>query len=233
MLLAGVSVDGVSAQSAPIAARVVNGGVVNGKAVSLPKPEYPAELRDAGIEGTVVVNVVIGEDGSVVSAEAELNDQRVRKDADGNVLEPAVIDPQLRGFAEAAARGAKFAPTMLEGVPVNIKGKIVYNFVSRSGERSSGTMPNQISGGVLNGKATSLPLPQYPAAAKAVKAEGAVNVQILIDESGNVISAAALSGHPLLRRAAESAAEQARFAPTMLNGIPVRVSGILTYVFVS
>ena len=63
------------------------------------------------------------------------------------------------------------------------------------------TMPKTISGGVVNSKATQLVKPPYPAAAKAVNASGAVNVQVTIDENGNVISAAALSGHPLLRAA--------------------------------
>lgn len=92
--------------------------------------------------------------------------------------------------------------------------------------------PNKISGGVLNGKATSLPRPPYPAAARAVKASGAVNVQVTIDENGNIISASAVSGHPLLRQAAEQAAREAKFAPTLLEGIPVSVTGIIVYNFV-
>ena len=92
--------------------------------------------------------------------------------------------------------------------------------------------PRTVSGGVLNGKATSLPKPGYPAAAKAVRASGAVSVQVLISESGSVISASAVSGHPLLRAAAEGAARGARFSPTMLSGQAVKVSGVITYNFV-
>jgi periplasmic protein TonB len=89
-----------------------------------------------------------------------------------------------------------------------------------------------VSGGVLNGKAISKPQPAYPAIAKAARAQGTVSVQILVDESGRVISASATSGHPLLRAAAESAARQARFSPTLLSGQPVKVSGVITYNFV-
>ena len=89
-----------------------------------------------------------------------------------------------------------------------------------------------VSGGVLNGKAISKPSPSYPPLAKAAGAEGVVSVQILVDEEGRVISASALSGHPLLKQAAVVAARQARFAPTMLEGQPVKVSGVLTYNFV-
>ena len=91
--------------------------------------------------------------------------------------------------------------------------------------------PKKISGGVLNGKATSLPTPAYPAAARAVRAGGAVNVQITTDESGRVVSATAVSGHPLLRAAAEKAANGAKFAPTMLSGQPIKVIGTIIYNF--
>jgi len=93
-------------------------------------------------------------------------------------------------------------------------------------------VPKTVSGGVLNGKATSLPKPAYPPAAKAVHAGGAVSVQVLISESGSVISASAVSGHPLLKAAAEAAARGARFSPTLLSGQPVKVSGVITYNFV-
>lgn len=92
--------------------------------------------------------------------------------------------------------------------------------------------PKTVSGGVLNGKATSLPKPPYPPAARAVRAAGSVSVQVLISESGSVISASAVSGHPLLRAAAVSAARGARFSPTLLSGQPVKVSGVITYNFV-
>ena len=88
-----------------------------------------------------------------------------------------------------------------------------------------------VSGGVLNGKAKSLPKPEYPPAAKAVKASGAVMVQILLDENGSITSATAISGHPLLRQAAVEAAKKATFAPTILSGKAVRVSGVLTFNF--
>ncbi len=89
-----------------------------------------------------------------------------------------------------------------------------------------------ISGGVLNGKAISKPTPPYPPIAKAARAAGTVTVQIVVDESGKVISASAVSGHPLLRQAAEQAARQARFTPTQLSGQAVKVSGVITYNFV-
>lgn len=95
-------------------------------------------------------------------------------------------------------------------------------------------LPKQISGGILNGKATSLPKPDYPASARAEKASGKVGVQVLIDEGGNVVSAKAVSGpeNADLRLAAETAAMAAMFSPTTLSGNPVKVSGVITYDFV-
>ncbi|HEY0079411.1 MAG TPA: TonB family protein [Pyrinomonadaceae bacterium] len=89
-----------------------------------------------------------------------------------------------------------------------------------------------VSGGVLNGKAISKPQPPYPAIARAARASGTVTVQIVVDEGGRVISAQAVSGHPLLQQAAVAAARQARFTPTLLSGQPVKVSGVITYNFV-
>jgi len=89
-----------------------------------------------------------------------------------------------------------------------------------------------VSGGVLNGKAISKPQPAYPPIAKAARASGTVTVQILVDESGRVVSANAVSGHPLLQQAAVAAARNARFSPTLLSGQPVKVSGVITYNFV-
>jgi len=93
-------------------------------------------------------------------------------------------------------------------------------------------VPKTVSGGVLNGKATSLPKPAYPAAARAVRASGTVTVQVTISESGSVISASAVGGHPLLQAAAVSAARGARFSPTLLSGQPVKVTGVITYNFI-
>lgn len=90
-----------------------------------------------------------------------------------------------------------------------------------------------ISGGVLNGKAISLPKPAYPPIARQAHASGTVVVQVTIDENGNVISATAVSGHPLLRAVAVSAARGARFSPTKLSGQPVKVTGVITYNFVA
>ncbi|HEU4597813.1 MAG TPA: M56 family metallopeptidase, partial [Pyrinomonadaceae bacterium] len=83
----------------------------------------------------------------------------------------------------------------------------------------------------LGGKAISAPPPAYPAIARSARAQGAVTVRVTVDENGQVIAAEAVSGHPLLRGAAEEAARVAVFSPTLLSGKPVKVTGRLSYNF--
>jgi len=120
--------------------------------------------------------------------------------------EPLKIEPATDVPAEA--KGGESAPT-------------------RPGERAP------ISGGVLNGKALSLPKPTYPAEARAAGVGGTVAVQVTIDEAGNVISAKAVSGDPMLQMASVAAAFGAKFSPTTLMGDPVKVTGVITYNFVA
>ncbi|GEM_PF-455459 len=183
----------------------IRGGVLNGKAISLPKPVYPEIARTAKVSGSVTVEITIDESGNVISATA----------VSGH--------PLLKDAAVQAASGAKFSPTLLSGQPIKVTGNLVYNFALEN---------NNINGGVLNGKAISLPAPAYPQIAKTARASGSVNVQVVIDESGNVISASAISGHPLLKAAAVQAANGAKFSPTLLSGQPVKITGTLVYNFV-
>jgi TonB family protein len=88
-----------------------------------------------------------------------------------------------------------------------------------------------VSGGVLNGQATDLPKPDYPEIARHARATGIVSVEVVIDETGKVISARAVSGSPFLREAAVKAALRARFTPTKLSGQPVKISGTVNYNF--
>ena len=92
--------------------------------------------------------------------------------------------------------------------------------------------PKVVRKQVINSEAISLPKPAYPPIAQAGRVQGPVNIQVLIDEQGKVISAKVISGSPLLARAALSAAYQARFSPTMLGEQPVKVSGVITYNFI-
>jgi len=88
----------------------VSGGVLNSKALNLPRPSYPQLARNAGVTGTVTVEVMIDERGAVSEARA----------VSGH--------PLLLQAAVSAARQARFSPTILSGEPVRVKGTINYNF---------------------------------------------------------------------------------------------------------
>jgi Ca-activated chloride channel homolog len=89
----------------------ISGGVLNSKAISLPRPTYPAAAKSAGTSGKVVVEVTIDEDGKVVEARA----------VSGH--------PMLQQAAVQAARLAKFSPATLSGQPIRVTGTISYTFV--------------------------------------------------------------------------------------------------------
>ena len=89
----------------------------------------------------------------------------------------------------------------------------------------------KVSQGVLTSKALFLATPTYPPLARPIRLQGIVTVQVLIDESGRVVSAKAISGHPILIPEAQKAAMQSRFSPTLLSEQPVKVSGVITYNF--
>jgi len=132
------------------------------------------------------------------------------------------------GMGSSGSGGIGNSPSSVNVSPIIGYGS---NLGSSGGTVAKPPPPLKISGGVLNGKAMNLPTPPYPSAAKAVRASGVVNVQITTDESGNVISVSAVSGHPLLRAAAEQAARNSTFAPTLLSGQPVKVTGVIVYNF--
>jgi TonB family protein len=86
--------------------------------------------------------------------------------------------------------------------------------------------------GIITSQALVLPKPAYSQIAKQLRIQGTVSVQVLIDETGKVVSAKAVAGSPFLTAEAQKAALQARFSPTLLGDQPVKVSGVITYNFV-
>lgn len=199
--------------------RMVSVGLANGKAVKLVLPEYSPAAKAVRASGEVNVAVIINEKGSVISA----------KSISGH--------PLLQAAAEKAALESKFTLTKISEQIIKVCGVIVYNFISNKEPVETVIFPGMKmlnvktkNVGVINGRAKSLPKPDYPPAAKAVRAGGAVSVEVLVDEQGNVTSATAVSGHPLLRQAAEKAAMEAKFSP--FSEMPVTLKGIVVYNFV-
>jgi TonB family protein len=103
--------------------------------------------------------------------------------------------------------------------------------IGEEDEPSAKGVAKPIESGVLNSKAVSLPKPVFPEEARRIRSSGSVTVRVVVDETGKVISAKAVDGPAPLREAAEAAARQARFEPTIKDGITVKVTGTLTYDF--
>jgi protein TonB len=125
----------------------------------------------------------------------------------------------------ALASGAANAANSSAGPAVKSEGEAPAVVPFRSGPLKP------VSGGILNGKALSLPAPSYPQMARTARVGGVVEVEVVIDINGKVISAKAVRGHSLLLASAEQAARMARFTPTLLSGQPMKVVGVITYNF--
>ena len=85
--------------------------------------------------------------------------------------------------------------------------------------------------GVIHGKEATIVMPEYPSAARSKAVTGKVTVTVLVNKRGEVVSARAVNGDPLLRPAAVTAAKKAKFSPEKLVGEPSRISGTITYTF--
>ncbi|MCD9185089.1 MAG: energy transducer TonB [Pyrinomonadaceae bacterium] len=110
LLIKTFKVEGKTDDSSSLLIDFNNDTVLNGKAIELPRPTYPSEVKDS-ISRDVRVRVALDENGKVLSAK--------------------VIDGDQRFYLSSieAARRAKFAPTVICGKPVKIKGIITYKFV--------------------------------------------------------------------------------------------------------
>jgi len=129
---------------------------------------------------------------------------------------------KLSGLGSVELTGAK-TDSNVEAAAVNIE--------SEPPPPAPRPILKPVSGGVLNGTALSLPSPIYPETARRLRTAGVVTVDVVVDETGRVISAVATSGPSLLRDVAVQAALRARFSPTKLSGQPVKVSGLINYKF--
>ena len=196
--------------------------IAPGEVLVKPQPVYPSIAKQINASGEVQVSIVIDENGRVIEAKAIKG------------------HPVLRSAAEDAARKWVFKPALIDGKPVKQPGTLTFVFMppppptsDPPTEATSAETPKKISVsiGVLQGKAVRKVQPPYPAIARAAGAKGAVQVQITISETGEVIEANVINGHPLLRDAALQAAREWVFKPTELSGVAVKVQGILTFNF--
>jgi periplasmic protein TonB len=139
------------------------------------------------------------------------------------VIGPEVADPPGSGRSGSEGTGDSSASRVTEAV----------NAAGTPPPAPASAPPKIVKvSTVLNSRALQLPKPQYPPIARSAGIQGMVSIQVLIDEEGKVVSAKVVSGSPLLVHEAQRAAYLARFSPTTINDIPVKVSGVITYNFV-
>lgn len=98
----------------------------------------------------------------------------------------------------------------------------------RAGDKGK---PLPVSSTVLQGKAIERVVPVYPELPKRIHLHGEVSIEVIISPEGRAESVRVVSGHPMLVNSAREAARSWRFEPTLLNGVPVRVTGVITFVF--
>jgi len=91
--------------------------------------------------------------------------------------------------------------------------------------------PLRVTSVVLQGKAIERRTPIYPPLAKQIHLQGDVSVEVIISPDGRVETARVVSGNWMLAQYAREAALGWRFEPTLLNNVPVRVTGVITFVF--
>lgn len=177
-------------------------------------------------------------DAGTSPATDKLRDELEAKYLDSFKLVPNAADTNhtvIREGAIAPTTGSEAAPAPTTEGEVDrlLKDKSAGILVMGSGDNPQPTSAPRrvVTGGVLAGRALYKPEPQYPPVAKAARVQGTVTVEIVVDEEGKVMAAQAESGHPLLQAAAVKAAREWRFSPTLLDGKPVKVLGLVTITF--
>jgi TonB family protein len=186
-------------------------------------PEYPIDAKSRNLEGDVVTEITISEEGNVIYAKALSGDQ-------------VFIQPTLD-----AVKKWTFQPTKINGKGARVTGVLTFRFklenpiASSDNLKSNADVPLQTivrrSEGVLRANVINKPSPVYPEKAKEEKIEGDVVVEITINEEGNVISTRTVTGNSMLAEAAETAAKDWIFKPTTLNDKPIKVTGAITFRF--
>jgi len=195
----------------------------------------PQKATDALIDGKVVMGIHVDENGAAKKA------WLVSGPAWPCGQTPVKAIEELAASLSDAMTKLKFSPAVKAGKPVESDVGLAIELknpeIWGKGDGpvldpvTGKPIPKIVNGGVINGKAVSLPKPAYPVEARAARQTGGVTVLVVIDEQGNVMRAGALSGASGLQFAARAAACEAKFSPTTLSGHPVKVTGVITYNF--
>jgi len=231
----------ISAQAVPQAVRVSE-NVERTLIVKKVDPVYPPLARQARLQGSVILQVVINKSGDV---------ENVQLFSGHPMLAAAAID---------AVKQWKYKPYLLNGDPVEVQTRVTVSFTlpneSSSAQGIAGDAPGGIPPGGKGGVASSTPSeadqhaprvrvlqgvmagllvtkvpPEYPPAARDQHIQGVVVMAVIIDKEGNVSNIQLVSGHPKLAPAAIDAVKQWKYKPYLQNGEPIEVETQVTVNF--
>lgn len=213
----------------------VGGEIKEPKKLTHVGPEYPEIARAARIQGVVILEVMIGEDGAVREA---------------RVLRPV---PMLDQAALDAVLQWKYTPTLLNGQPVPIVMTVTVTF-SLNDKANEGPaaqtaasdapeparfktasgaemVPVRVGGDIKEPIKTRSVAPIYPPEAQQAGLQGAVILEAVIDTDGKVKQTRVLRSVPGLDESAVNAVRQWEYTPTIYNGVAVPVIMTVTVTF--
>ena len=192
------------------------------RAIKIPDPEYPPEALQAHRGGDVFVTVRVSKKGKVAVG-----------DAYGPMAPCSKLDDRIpkliRKAAREAAAKATFEPGTKDGKPadVGLELKYVFDPDKKLGEKPKDPYPF-VRSGIVNGLATRLTRPDHPGKNRLWES---VVIDVLVDETGTVIAAMALSNQTPFTIAGIDAACRSKFTPVVQSGHPVKFTGKIRYDF--
>jgi TonB family protein len=181
--------------------------------VSLPKPVYPEQAKNDGIQGDILTKVLVGADGTIEKA-------LIQESSSFEILDNAALE---------AVQAAEFKPARHEDKPVRVWVMIPIRFTLTNAEVSKSTEKDEsiIAYHIVEVKPRpiNIPTPEYPEIARKNGIEGRTVVRALIDFDGSISATEIFSssGDESLDNAAVSAVRQSMFEPASHDGKPVKV----------
>ncbi len=190
--------------------------IVKPKLVKKVEPVYPDEAKEAGLEGTVVVEGVTDDKGKVVKAKIIKGEHEILNEA-----------------AITAVKQWEYEPFIINSKPIPVEFTVTMRF--RLDEKGDAISSDEVLNAGINVDVISLPEdvelklikkiePKYPREALKKLIGGKVILEALIDKEGNVIGVKVIdSAHEVLNSAASDAVKQWKYEPYKENGIPKKV----------
>lgn len=198
------------------------------------KYAMPKSAIDAQIDGTVLLAVRVEDTGKpsnvVVTTLPMWPCSENPREALEDLFDSLKDTMMTARFAPAIKDGKSVAKDI--GFKIELKNPNVNSSPVEIDSATGKPKARVLTAGILNGKATYLPKPSYPAAARANRDGGTVSIQVLIDEKGNVMRAGGVTGATTLQLASREVACKVKYPPTTLEGRPIKVSGVILYNFV-